>query len=77
MVRMGKDGEVARHEVHMTRFTIVSFALALLATVSGCERKPTTPPEVPAAKADFAPPEEYELAGPSGEEEDAPGLSAS
>jgi hypothetical protein len=65
----------------MTRLAIISFAVALLAAVSGCERKPTTAPEAPAAKADFAPPEEeYEGGGGGGggggEEEDAPGLSA-
>jgi predicted small lipoprotein YifL len=66
----------------MTRVALVSFALAMLATTSGCGRKPTTPPEAPAAKTDFAPSEEeeeHELASPSGgggEEEDAPGLSA-
>jgi hypothetical protein len=66
----------------MTRVATVSFALAMLAAVSGCERRPTTAPEAPAAKADFAPPEEYEhLAGAGGEaggeEETAPGLSGS
>jgi predicted small lipoprotein YifL len=68
---------VGHHEVNMTRVALVSFALVMLATTSGCGRKPTTPPEAPAAKTDFAPPEEYELAGPngSGEEEDAPGLN--
>lgn len=65
----------------MTRVALVSMTLALLAAVSGCERKPTTVPEAPAAKTDFAPPEEeeHELASPSGgggEEEEAPGLSA-
>ena len=70
---------MGRHEAHMTRVTLASFALALLATVSGCERKPTTVPEATAAtKTDFAPEEEYELAGAvgaaAGEEERAPGL---
>jgi hypothetical protein len=67
----------------MTRLAIISSAVALLAAVSGCERKPTTAPEAPAAKTDFAPPEEeYEAGGGGGggggggEEEDAPGLSA-
>lgn len=62
----------------MTRVAIASLALAMLATVSACERKPTTVPEAPAKEADFAPEEEYELAGDGGgggEEEDAPGLS--
>jgi hypothetical protein len=62
----------------MTRIAFVSFALAALATVSGCDRKPTTVPDAPAAKTDFAPPEEYELAGGGqavGEEESAPGLN--
>ena len=71
---------MGRHEAHMTRVTLASFALALLATVSGCERKPTTVPEATAAtKTDFAPEEEYELAGAvgaaAGEEERAPGLN--
>lgn len=57
----------------MTRVATVSIALALLA-VSGCSRKPTTVPEPTAEKTDFAPSEEYELAGADGEEEDAPGL---
>lgn len=62
----------------MTRVAILSFALATLAIATGCERKPTTVPEAPAAKTDFAPPEEYELAGAGeavGEEESAPGLN--
>jgi len=64
----------------MTRVTLISFALTMLAGVSGCDRKPTTVPEAPAAKADLAPPEEYEMAGGGGggggggEEEIAPGL---
>lgn len=72
---------MARHEVPMIRVAMVSFALAMLAAGSGCERKPTSVPEATAKKADFAPPEEYELAGAVGEavgeEEHAPGLSGS
>ena len=53
----------------------------MLAAVSGCERQPTNVPEATAEKADFAPPEEYELAGAVGEavgeEEHAPGLGGS
>jgi hypothetical protein len=49
----------------------------MLAAMSACERKPTTVPEASAAKADFAPSEEYELAGAGGEDEGAPGLSGS
>ena len=59
----------------MTRLAIVSLAIAMLATAPGCQRKPTNAPEAPAAKkTDFSPPEEYELAGADGEEENAPGL---
>lgn len=65
----------------MTRVAIVSFALVVLASVSGCERKPTNPPVAPAEKTSFAPQEEYELAGAAeeavGEEEHAPGMSGS
>lgn len=72
---------MARHEDPMIRIGLFSFALAMLAAVSGCEKKPTNVPEATAEKADFAPPEEYELAGAVGEavgeEEHAPGLSGS
>lgn len=65
----------------MIRVAMVSFALVMLAAVSGCEREPTNVPEASAEEADFAPPEEYELAGAAGEavgeEEHAPGLSGS
>ena len=61
----------------MTRIALLSSALALIASVSGCERRPTEVPEPAAEKADLSPPEEYELAGANGdgEVEDAPGLS--
>lgn len=58
----------------MTRLALLTTALALLASVSGCERRPTNVPEATAEKTDFAPDEEYELAGADGEEENAPGL---
>lgn len=65
----------------MTSIRLVSLALVMLAAVSGCERQPTNVPEATAEKADFAPPEEYELAGAVGEavgeEEHAPGLGGS
>lgn len=58
----------------MTRLALLTSVFALLASVSGCERKPTNVPEATAEKPDFSPPEEYELAGADGEEENAPGL---
>lgn len=63
---------------HMTRLAFICLTLATLTALPACQRKPTTVPEAPAAKPDFAPPEEYELASEGGgggsDEEVAPGL---